>query len=133
MKSDYEIELGYQVDLMRATALRSRTDELAQELIDFGELSSAGNIIGENRDLKIAALRKLVDEIKNDKEQLEKFRWAYLYRVARRAADGGGGEQTEAVRQLCKEHFQVLIKYLGCTYTQLIDYIAKLEDNSTRL
>ncbi|HEU5237331.1 MAG TPA: hypothetical protein VFU37_09335 [Pyrinomonadaceae bacterium] len=33
MKSDYEMELDYQVDLMRATAIRSRADELAEKLI----------------------------------------------------------------------------------------------------
>ena len=71
------MELDYQVDLMRATALRSRADELAEELIKFGELASAGKLIGNNRDLRIATLRKLVEEIKNDQAQLEKFRWAY--------------------------------------------------------
>jgi hypothetical protein len=126
MKSDYEMELDYQVDLMRATALRSRADELAAELIKFGELASAGKLIGNNRDLRIAALRKLVEEIKNDQAQLEKFRWAYVYRVAAKRIDGGSGQETNAVHKLCKEHFQILIKYLGCTYTQLTDYVEKL-------
>jgi len=136
MKSDYEMELDYQVDLMRATALRSRADELAEELIKFGELASAGKLIGNNRDLRIAALRKLVEEIKNDQAQLEKFRWAYLYRVARKGIEGERGEgergegergqKTDAVRKLCKEHFQILIKYLTCTYPQLKNYVEKL-------
>ena len=126
MKSDYEMELDYQVDLMRATALRSRADELAEELIKFGELASAGKLIGNNRDLRIAALRKLVEEIKNDQAQLEKFRWAYLYRVVRKGIEGGGGHETDAVRKLCKEHFQILIKYLTCTYPQLKNYVEKL-------
>lgn len=125
MKSDYEMELDYQVDLMRATALRSRADELAEELIKFGELASAGKLNG-NRDVRIAALRKLVEEIKNDQAQLEKFRWAYLNRVTRKEIEGGRGQERDAVRKLCKEHFQVLIKYLGCTYTQLTDYVEKL-------
>jgi hypothetical protein len=132
MKSDYEMELDYQVDLMRATALRSRADELAEELIKFGELASAGKLIGNNRDLRIAALRKLVEEIKNDQAQLEKFRWAYLYRVIRKGIEGGGGHETDAVRtdavrKLCKEHFQILIKYLTCTYPQLKNYVEKLK------
>ena len=112
---------------MRATALRSRADELAEELIKFGELASAGILIGNNRDLRIAALRKLVEELKNDQVQLGKIRWAYLYRIARKGIEGGGGLEAEAVRSLCKEHFQVLIKYLGCTYTQLTDYVEKLK------
>ena len=130
MKSEYEMELDYQVDLMRATALRSRSDELAEELIKFGELTSAGKLIGNNRDRRIAALRKLVEEIKNDQAQLEKFRWAYVYRIARKGLEGGGGLEAEAVRKLCKEHFQVLITYLGCTYTQLTDYVEKLRRQS---
>jgi hypothetical protein len=112
---------------MRATALRSRADELADELIKFGELASAGKLIGNNRDLRIAALRELVDEIKNDQAQLEKFRWSYVYRVVRKQIAGGGGRQeTDAVHKLCKENFKVLRKYLGFTYTQLTDYVEKL-------
>jgi hypothetical protein len=113
---------------MRATALRSRADELADELIKFGELASAGKLIGNNRDLRIAALRKLVEEIKNDQAQLEKFRWSYVYRVVRKQIAGGRGRQeTDAVHKLCKENFKVLRKYLGCTYTQLTDYVEKLK------
>jgi hypothetical protein len=118
--------LDYQVDLMRATALRSRADELAEDLIKFGELGSGGKLIGNNRDLKISALRKQVGEIKNDQAQLEEFRWAYVLRVARKGIEGGNGQETDAVRKLCKEHFPVLIRYLGCTYTQLTVYVEKL-------
>src|SRR5215813_12893693 len=122
-----------QVALMRATALRSRADELAEELIQFGELTSAGKLIGNSRDLRIAALRRLVEEIKNDQAQLEKFRWAYLYRVAKKQIEGGGRQETDAVSKLCKENFKVLLKYLGCTYTQLKNYVEQLRTKSTRL
>ncbi|HMG32607.1 MAG TPA: hypothetical protein VKM94_01615 [Blastocatellia bacterium] len=133
MKSDYEMELDYQVELMRATVLRSRADELAEELFKFGELTSAGKLTGNDRDLRIAALHKLVEEIKNDQAQLEKFRWAYLYRVARKQIEGGRRQDTDAVTKLCKENFKVLLKYLGCTYTQLKNYVEQLRTKSTRL
>ena len=133
MKSDYEMELDYQVELMRATVLRSRANELAEGLIKFGELTSTGKLTGNDRDLRIAALRKLVEEIKNDQAQLEKFRWSYLYRVARKQIEGGGRQETDAVGKLCKENFKVLLKYLGCTYTQLKNYVEELRTKSTRL
>ena len=67
------------------------------------------------------------------RRKLEKFRWAYVYRVARKQIEGGGRQETDAVSKLCKENFKVLRKYLGCTYTQLKNHVEELRTKSTRL
>ena len=127
-KSQYEKELEYQLQLMRAIDSQSATRELAASLVEYGRLITAGKLSHAAKANLIGEIGLLAAEIEQDEKQLESFKWIYVLEVLKADLPS---EASQAVRELCEARFPFLYDYLTVTLTEVREKLIELRGHST--
>ena len=127
-KSQYEKELEYQVQLMRALDSQSAARELADSLVEYGRLVTAGKLSHAGKDNLVREIDSLASEIEQEKKHLESFKWIYVLEVLKADLPS---EASQAVRELCEARFPFLYDYLTVTLTEVREKLIELRGHST--
>jgi hypothetical protein len=124
-KSQYEMELEYQVQLMREIDSVSAGRELALALLEYGRLVAAGRLSRAEKENWVRALSSLATEIKEDLGRLESFKWVYIASLARQDDRRG---VAGAIIELCAERLPYLSDYLLVTMDELREKVRELKE-----
>lgn len=127
-KSQYEQELEYQIQLMRAIDSQSATRELAAALIEYGRLVTSGNLSRAGEGSLVSEIGSLAAEIEQDEKQLESFKWLYILGLSKADLPS---EVAQAVRELSEARFPVLYDYLTVTLTEAREKLSELRARLT--
>jgi hypothetical protein len=115
-KSQYEKELGYQIQLMRAIDSQSAARDLAISLLEYGRLITAGKLSRAEKDTLVGEIGSLAAEIEHDEEHLESFKWIYIAGLSKANLPP---ETAQAVQVLCEARFPFLYNYLTISLTEM--------------
>jgi hypothetical protein len=126
-KSQYEKELEYQVELIRALDSQNAEHELAISLLEYGRLIAAGELSRAKRDNLIHEIGSLATEIEQDERCLESFKWDYIVTLSKGNIPH---EATQAVRELCEARFPFLSDYLTVSMAEIKEKLNKLRGRS---
>lgn len=127
-KSQYEKELEYQIQLMRAIDSQSAARELAASLVEYGRLATAGKLSRAGEASLVSEIGSLAAEIEQDEKQLESFKWLYILGLSKADLPSGAAE---AVRELCEARFPVLYDYLTVTLSEVREKLSELRARLT--
>src|SRR5215216_921237 len=126
-KSQYEKELEYQIELMRALEAQYAEHELAISLLEYGRFIAAGEISHAKKDKLVREIGSLAAEIEQDEKRLETFKWVYIVTVLK-------GHITHvaaaAVRELCEARFPFLYDYLTVRMDEVKEKLNELRGRS---
>jgi hypothetical protein len=126
-KSQYEKELEYQIQLMRAIDSQSAVRELAASLVEYGRLVTTGKLSSAGKDNLVREIGLLAAELEQDERHLESFKWIYVLEILKADLPS---EATQAVRELCEARFPSLYDYLTVTLTEVREKLSELRGNS---
>ena len=122
-KSQYEKELDYQIQLMRAIDSQSAARELAATLLEYGRLVTAGKLSRAGEDNLVSEIGSLAAEIEEDEKQLESFKWLYILGLSKADLPS---EAAQAVQELCDARFPFLSDRLSLTLTEAREKLKEL-------
>ncbi len=122
-KSQYEKELEYQIQLMRAIDSQSTVRELAASLVEYGRLATAGKPSRAAKDNLIGGIASLAAEIEQDEKQLESFKWFYILELLKANLPS---EAAQSIQELCEARFPFLYDYLTVTLTEVREKLSEL-------
>lgn len=108
--NSYKEELEYRFELLKALSSQMEADQLAEELIEYGELGSSGVLVDPGA--RLEAIRYLASDIEEDKWRLRRFRLAYFVKVAS-LSDSERPLVANAVRELCAKELPFFRRVWG--------------------
>jgi hypothetical protein len=126
-KSQYEKELEYQIDLMRALDSQCAERELAISLVEYGRLIAAGELSRAEKDSLVSEIILLAAEIEQDEDRLEYFKWVYMVAVSK---ENITQDAAEAVRGLCEARFPFLSDYLTVSMEEIQEKLNEIRGRS---
>jgi hypothetical protein len=93
-KSQYEKELEYQIELMRAIDSQSTVRELAASLVEYGRLATAGKPSRAAKDNLIGGIASLAAD-----------KWFYIRELLKANLPS---EAAQSIQELCEARFPFL-------------------------
>lgn len=126
-KSDYEKDLEYQIELMRALESQDAERELANSLLEYGRFIAAGEVSHDKKDKLVREIGSLAAEIEQDEKRLETFKWVYIAKVSKGNIPEG---TAAAVRELCEARFPFLYDYLTVRMDEIQEKLKELRGRS---
>jgi hypothetical protein len=114
----------YRLDLMYALSGQQEAEQLAEQLVEYGELEAKGVLTGSQN--RLGLIRELAFGIESDPWRLQRFREAYLFRLLS-VPDSPRSRVAEAIRELCEAQFPSLRKSLGVQLRELKEMLTRLE------
>jgi hypothetical protein len=126
-KSQYEKDLEYQIELMRALESQYSEHELAISLLEYGHFIADGEISHAKKDKLVREIGSLATEIEQDEKRLETFKWVYIVTVSKGNIPQGAAQ---AVRELCEARFPFLYDYLTVSKDEIKEKLNELRGRS---
>lgn len=126
-KSQYEKELEYQIELMRALEAQDAEHELAISLLEYGRFIADGEVSRDKKDKLVREIGSLAAEIEQDEKRLETFKWIYIVTVLKGNIPDGAAQ---AVRELCEARFPFLYDYLTVRMDEIQEKLKELRGRS---
>ena len=123
----YEKELEYQIELMRALDSQSAEHELAILLLEYGRLIAAGKLSRIEKDKLVREIGSRAAEIEQDENRLESFKWLYIAGLSKGSLPP---EAAHAVRELCEARFAFLYDYLTVSMAEIQEKLGELGSRS---
>jgi len=127
-KSQYEEELEYQIELMRAIDSQHAERELAISLLDYGRLLAADELSRAQKINLVSEIGSLAAEIEQDEKRLESFKWIYIANLSKGKLPP---EAAAAIRELCEARFPFLYDYLTVSITEIQEKLSELRGHSS--
>lgn len=121
--TDYDKEMNYRLDLMYALGGQQEAEQLAEQLLEYGELEARGVLTDSQNRLDM--MRYLAFGIESDSWRLQRFREVYVFSLLS-LPDSVRPRVAEAIRVLCEAHFPFLKKSLGFQLREIKELLTRL-------